>query len=42
MAKDIYQSMSVDEKKFARMSGLKKSLFDILVQKVLKQIEVLK
>jgi len=39
MAKDIYQSMIVDEKKFARMSGLKKSLFDILVQKVLKQIE---
>jgi hypothetical protein len=39
MAKDIYQSMCLDEKKFARMSGLKKSLFDILAQKVLEQIE---
>ena len=38
MAKDIYQSLSSDEKKFARMSGLKKSLFDILFQKVLEQI----
>ena len=39
MAKDIYQSMSSEEHKFARMSGLKKSLFDILVQKVKQQIE---
>ena len=39
MAKDIYQSLIVDEKKFARMCGLKKSLFDILVKKVLEQIE---
>lgn len=39
MAKDIYLSMSSDEQKFARMSGLKKSLFDILVQKVMQQIE---
>jgi len=39
MAKDIYQSLIADEKKFARMSGLKKSLFDILVKKVLEQIE---
>ena len=38
MAKDIYQSLSRDEKKFARMSGLKKELFDKLVQKVLEQI----
>lgn len=39
MAKDIYQSISADEKKFVRMSGLKKSLFDILVKKVSEQIE---
>ena len=39
MAKDIYPTMSLDEKKFARMIGLKKSLFDILVKKVLQQIE---
>lgn len=38
MAKDIYQSLSRDEKKFARMSGLKKELFDKLVQKVLEKI----
>ena len=38
MAKDIYQSLSSNEKKFARMSGLKKALFDILVEKVLEQI----
>lgn len=38
MAKDIYQSLSSNEKKFARMSGLKKELFDKLVQKVLQQI----
>ena len=39
MAKDIYQSLIADEKKFARLSGLKQSLFDILVKKVQEQIE---
>jgi hypothetical protein len=38
MAKDIYQSMYTDEKKFARISGLKKLLFDILKQRVSEQI----
>lgn len=38
MAKDIYQSLSKNEKKFARMSGLKKELFDKLMEKVEEQI----
>jgi len=38
MAKDIYQSLIKNEKKFARMSGLKKELFNKLVDKVQKQI----
>lgn len=38
MTKDIYQSLSRNEKKFARMSGLKKELFDKLTDKVREQI----
>jgi ribosomal protein S15P/S13E len=39
MAKDLYELLRVDDKKFARMSGLKESQFAILVKKVLHQIE---
>jgi len=38
MAKDIYESLSNKEQKFARMSGLKKELFDKLADKVREQI----
>jgi len=39
MAKNIYESLNKDEKKFARMSGLRKELFDKLVNKVLDKID---
>lgn len=38
MAKDIYNSLRSDEKKFARMSGFKKELFDKLMDRVQEQI----
>lgn len=38
MAKDVLDSLSGDDKKFARMSGLKRELFDLLIQKVYEQI----
>jgi hypothetical protein len=39
MAKDVFKILNTDEKKFARMSGLKRELFDLLVQKVSEQID---
>jgi len=38
MAKDVHQSLSSDDQRFARMSGLKRELFEILVQKIAEQI----
>jgi N-acyl-L-homoserine lactone synthetase len=37
MAKDVLESLGGDDKKFARMSGLKRKLFEVLVEKVLEQ-----
>ena len=38
MAKNVYKTISANEKKFARMTGLKKELFDKLHQQVTSKI----
>lgn len=39
MAKNVYTTLSLDEKKFARMTGLKKALFDELHERIATKIK---